>query len=133
MGAFGSGKANALLNLISRLQDIDKIYLCAKDSYEPKYQLLIKKCKNDHIKHCNDPKAFIIYWNTMDDVYNNINNHNPKRNRKILIVFDDMIANMNSNTKFHSIDNDCLLGVENWIHLLYSLHNPNFLLQKTSD
>ena len=32
----------------------------------------------------------------MDDVYNNINDYNTKRNRKLLIVFDDMIANINT-------------------------------------
>ena len=36
----------------------------------------------------------------MDDVYNNIDDYNPKRKRKILIVFDDMIADINTNKKF---------------------------------
>ena len=38
------------------------------------------------------------YSNTMD-VYNNINDYNPNRNRKILIVFDDMIADIIANKK----------------------------------
>ena len=41
-----------------------------------------------------NPKAFIEYSNTMADVYNNINDYNPNRERKILIVFDDMIADI---------------------------------------
>ena len=41
----GSGKANALLNLINNEPDIDKIYLYVKDPYEAKYQLLITKEK----------------------------------------------------------------------------------------
>ena len=51
----------------------------------------------------NDPKAFIEYSNTMADVYNNINDYNPERKRKILIAFDDMIADIMTNKKFHTI------------------------------
>ena len=40
---FWIGKPNSLFNLISHQPDIDKIYLCAKDLYEAKYQLLINK------------------------------------------------------------------------------------------
>ena len=43
IGGFGSGKRNALFNVIGRQPDIDKIYLCAEDPYEAKYQLLINK------------------------------------------------------------------------------------------
>ena len=39
----------------------------------------------------------------MDDVYENINDYNPNRRRKILIVFDDMIADIMTNKKFQSI------------------------------
>ena len=39
----------------------------------------------------------------MDDVYENIDNYNPNRKRKILIVFDDMIADIMTNKKFQSI------------------------------
>ena len=48
IGSFGSGKTNALLNLISQLDDIDKIYLYAKDLSEPKYEFFIKKRKDVH-------------------------------------------------------------------------------------
>ena len=41
IGGSGSGKANALLSLINNQLDTDKIYLYAKDPYEPKYQYLI--------------------------------------------------------------------------------------------
>ena len=50
-----------------------------------------------------NPKAFIEHSNTMDDVYNNFNDHNPKRCRKILIVFDDMIVDINTNKKFQAV------------------------------
>ena len=61
---------------------IDKIYLDAKDINKPEYQLLIEKSKNAGIKHLNNPTSFIEYSNTMDDVYGNIDDYNPKRKRK---------------------------------------------------
>ena len=91
-GGSESGKTNALLNLINKQNDIDKVYLYAKDLSEPKYEILIKKRENVGIKYLNDPNAFIEYFNTMDDVYKNINDYNPSRKRKILIFFDSMIA-----------------------------------------
>ena len=96
-------KTNALLNLINEQDDIDKIYLYAKDLSEPKYEYLIKNHKNTGIKHLNDPNAFIECSNTMDDVYENINDYNPIRKRKKLIVFDDMIADIMTNKKFQAI------------------------------
>ena len=102
IGASGTGKTNALLNLINNLQDIDKIYLYAKGPYEDKYQYLINKSVG--LKHFNDPKAFIEYSNDMHDVYKNIDNYNLNKENKILIVFDDdMIADMIDNKKLNSI------------------------------
>ena len=92
-----------MLNLIIEQRDIDKIYLYAKDLSEPKYELLIKNRKNAGIKYLNDSKAFIECSNTMDEVYENIDDYNPNRKRKILIVFDDMIADIMTNKKFQSI------------------------------
>ena len=67
IGSSGSGKTNALLNVINEQDDTDKMYLYAKDLSGPKYKLLIKKSKNAGIKHLNDPNAFIECSNTMDD------------------------------------------------------------------
>ena len=103
VGGSGSEKTNALLNLINEQEDIEKIYLYAKDLSEPKYEYLIKNCENAGIKHLNDSKAFIECSNTMNDVYENIDNYNPNRKRKILIVFDDMIADIMTNKKFQAI------------------------------
>ena len=64
----------------------------AKDPYEDKYQFLIKKRKKRGLKNFNDPKAFIEYSNDMHNVYKNIDHYNPDKENKILIVFDDMIA-----------------------------------------
>ena len=60
IGGSGSGKTNALLNLINNQPDIDKIYLYAKDPYEAKYQFLINKRESTGLKHFNDPKASSI-------------------------------------------------------------------------
>ena len=63
----GSGKTNALLNLIKEQDDIDNIYLYAKDLSEPKHEFLIKKCEDAGIKHLNDPKhllSVLIRWMT---------------------------------------------------------------------
>ena len=103
IGSFGSGKTNTLINLINEQGDIDKIYLYAKDLSEPKYEILIKNRKNVGIKHFNDTNAFIECSNTMDDVYENINDYNPNRKIKILVVFDDMIADIMTNKKFQAI------------------------------
>ena len=64
----------------------------AKDPYEAKYQYLINKRESVGINHFNDPKAFIEYSNDMHDVYKNIDEYNPDKENKILIVFDDLIA-----------------------------------------
>ena len=74
-----------------------KIYLHAKDSYGAKYQMLINKRESTGLKYLNDPKVFIKYSNDMDDIYKNIEEYNPIKKRKILIVFDDMFADMLSN------------------------------------
>ena len=92
IGGSGSGKTNSLLNLINKQPDIDKINLYAKDPYEAKYQILINKRESIRLKHFNDLKAFIEYSNDMQDVYKNINEYNTDKERKILIVSDDMIA-----------------------------------------
>ena len=63
IGGSGSGKANALLNLINNQPDIDKIYLYTKDPYEAKFQFLINKRESIGLKHFNDPKAFTEYSN----------------------------------------------------------------------
>ena len=99
----GSGKTNALLNLINNQPGINKIYLYARYPYDAKYQFLINKRESTGLKHFNDPKAFIEYSNDMQDVYKNIDKYNTDKERQILIVFDDMIADMINNKKLNSI------------------------------
>ena len=92
IGGSGSGKTNALLNLINNQPDIDKIYLYAKDPYKAKYQYLINKREKVGLDHFDDPKAFMEYSNDMHDVYKNIEDYNLVKKHKVLIVFDDMIT-----------------------------------------
>ena len=103
IGGSGSGKTNLLLNLIENQPDIDKIYLYAKDPYEAKNQYLINKREGVGINHFKDLEAFIEYSDDMCNVYRNINYYNPGKQNKILIVFDDMIADMIQNEKLNSI------------------------------
>ena len=91
------------MNLIEDQADINKIYLHAKDPYEAKYQYLINKIERVGINHFNDPKVFIEYSNDMRDVYKNVNYYNLDKEKKILMVFDDMITDMINNKKLKSI------------------------------
>ena len=103
IGPSGSGKTNTLLHLINNLHPIDKIYLYAKDINEPKYEYLINKREQAGIKNLNDPHAFIEYSDDMDDVFDDINNYNKNRDKKVLIVFDNMIADIEYNKIFKRI------------------------------
>ena len=99
----GSGKTNALLNLINNQLNIDKIDLHAKDPYEAKYHFLIKKRESIELKHFNNPKAFIEYSNDMQHVYENIEEYNISKKRKISKAFDDIIANMINDKKLNLV------------------------------
>ena len=99
----GLGKTNALLNLIKEQDDIHKIYLYAKDLSEYKYEFLFKQREDAGTNHFNDSNAYIECSNTMDDFYEDIDNYNPNEKRKILIAFDDMIADAMTNKKIQAI------------------------------
>ena len=103
VGGSGSGKTNALLNLINNQPDIDKIYLYAKNQYRAKYQYLINKGEKVGLDHFNNLKVFMKYSNDMQDVYKDIEDYNPGKKRKILMVFDDMIADMINNKKLNPV------------------------------
>ena len=103
IGLSGSGKANTLLHLINNLHPIDKIYLYAKDLHEHQYEYLINRRAQAGIKNLNDPKAFIEYSDDMDAVLDDINNYNKNRDKKVLIVFDDMIADIEYHKKIKKI------------------------------
>ena len=106
----GSGKTNTLLHLINNSHPIDKIYLYAKDTDEKKYQFLINKREQAGIKNLNDPHAFIEYSNDMNDVLDDINNYNKNIDKKVLIFFDDMIADIMRSEKFKAIVKELFIG-----------------------
>ena len=130
-GGSGSGKTNTLLNLINEQKDIDKIYLYTKDLSESKHEYLTKNRENAGIKLVNYSNAFIEYSNTMDDVYENIDNYNSSRKRKILIIFDDMIADIMTNKKFQSIIKELFIRCRKLNVSLVFITHLIFLSQKT--
>ena len=76
------GWKNKCIDLSDKPKTIDKICLYAKDSFEKKYQFLIKKRENVHLKHYNDPKASIKYSDDVQEVHRNFDKYNPGRKKK---------------------------------------------------
>ena len=109
MELFDLWKTNSLFNLTSQQPDIDKIYLHAKDPSEAKYQLLINKREIkglkqlSELKQLSDSKAFFEHSNDMDEIYENIEEYNPNKKYKILIIFHDTLADIRSNEKLKPI------------------------------
>ena len=77
--------------------DIDKIYLYVKDPFKSKYQLFVDGKEKVEIKNLENTKAFIDYLETIDDVYENVEDYNPAKKRRVLIVFEDLITDMEAN------------------------------------
>ena len=99
IGSSGSGKINMLLNLIKHQRpDIDKIYLYVKDPFESKCQLLFNGREKLRIKNLKNPKALIDYLQGIDDVYENLEDYNPIKERR---VYNDMIADKEYNKKLN--------------------------------
>ena len=117
------------MNLITHQRpDIDDIYLYIKDLLESKYQLLINK--REKVGIANLKKASIDFSQTIDDVYKNLQDHNPKE-RRVLTVFDDMIVDMKSNEKLSPIVTDLFLrGIKLNISLVF-ISQPYFKMPKT--
>ena len=104
IGVSGSAKTNVLPNLIKHQRpDIDRIYLYVKGPFESKYQLLINGTEEVGIKQLKNLKAFIDYSQTVDDVYENLEDYNATKKRKVLMVFDDMITDLEANKKLSFI------------------------------
>ena len=137
IGGSGAGKTSTLLNLIKEQDNcdvIDKIYLYARNLNEPRYQFLIKKGDNARIKHYNNPNKFTECSNTMDDVYENINDYKPIRKRKKLIVFYDMIVDIMANKRFQAIIKELFIRCRKLnISLVFITQSYFFLFQKMSD
>ena len=69
----------------------------------------------------------------MDDVHNSINNYNPKRSRKIEIVFDDVITDINANKKSQAIVRKIFNRCRKLNIFLVFITQSNFLFPKISD
>ena len=104
-----------------------------RDLNKSKYEILIKKRKDAGIKHLNDQNAFIECSYTMNDVYENINDYHLNRKRKILILFDDMIADIMTNKKFQAIIKDLFIRCRKLNISLVFITQSFFLSQKMSD
>ena len=117
------------MNLITHQRpDIDDIYLYIKDLLESKYQLLINK--REKVGIANLKKASIDFSQTIDDVYKNLQDYNPKE-RSVLTVFDDMIVDMKSNEKLSPIVTDLFFrGIKLNISLVF-ISQPYFKMPKT--
>ena len=85
------------------------------------------------MKHFNDSKAFIEYSNDMDNIYKKAEEYNSNKKHKILIVFDDIIADMLSNKKLNPIVTELFIRYKILTFLLFLLHNHIFLYQKVLD
>ena len=110
IGGSRSGKTYVLLNLIKHQRpDNDKIYLCIKDPFESNYQLLINEREKVEIENLKNLKAFVDYSKTIGDVCENLGDYNPTKKRRVLKVFDDMIADMASNKKLSPIVTELFL------------------------
>ena len=102
------------------IQILITFFLYAKDLYVEKYQLLINKRDSTSLKYFNDSKAFIEYSNGMDDIYKNFEEYNPNEKRKILIAFDNLIADMLSNKKPNPIATELFIwGKQLNIYLVF--------------
>ena len=113
IGPSGSGKTSTLLHLRDKFHPIDKIYLHAKDTDEEMHQYLINKREQARIKNLNDPHAFIEYSSDMNDVLDDINNYNKNRDKKVLIIFDDMIADIIRSENFKAIVKELFIRCRN--------------------
>ena len=100
-------KNNVLLNLIKHQRpDIDNICLYIKDPFKTKYQLLFNGREKLRSESLKNPKACIDHSQLIDDVYEKLEGYNPTKKRRVLIVFDNMTADMESNKKLSPIVNE---------------------------
>ena len=90
---------------------------------------MIKKREDVGIKHLNNPNAFIECSNTMDDIYDNIDDYNSNR-RKILIVFYDTIADIMTNSRFQAIIKELFIRCRKLIISLVSITQSYFSVPK---
>ena len=71
--------------------------------------MLINGKEKVGIKKLKTLKAFVDYSQTIDDVYENLEDYNPTKKRIVTTVFNDMIADMDANKKLNSIVTELFL------------------------
>ena len=113
-------ETNVLLNLIKHQRTgLDKICLNVKDPFKSKYKLLINEREKIGIKELKNPKEFIDYSQTIDSVYENIGDYNLTKKRTVLIVLDEMKADLKSNEKIKFCSHRIVHKRENAIFFLF--------------
>ena len=128
----GSWKPNVLLSFIKHQRPhIDKIYLYIKNPLKSKSLLLINGRKKVGIENLKNRKAFINHSQTIEDVYENLEGYNSTKKRRVLIVFDDMIADMGSNKKLRPMVTELFLKGRKLNISLVSISQSYFRLAKT--
>lgn len=85
--------------MISHQQGIDKICLYTKDPCKAKFHLLTNQRERPGLKYFNNFKPFIKYFNDLNFIYENLDEHNSNTTRKIFIMFGDVMADICSNKK----------------------------------
>ena len=93
----------------------------------------MNKPESTCLNYLNDSKHFIKYSDDLNDIYKNIEECNPNKKRKILIVFDDMIADMPSNKKLNLVLNELFITGRKLNISLFLLRHLIFLFQKILD
>ena len=71
--------------------------------------MLINGREKVGIENLKNPKAFIDYSQKIDDVHENLEDYNLTKKRRVLIVFDDIIADMESTKKLSPIVTELFL------------------------
>ena len=89
--------------------DNNKVYLFIKDPFESKYQLLISTKEKVENKKLKNPKVFINYSQTIDDVNEHLEVYNPTKKIKVMTVFDDAIVDMEANKNLRPIVTELFL------------------------
>ena len=93
----------------------------------------MNKPESTCLNYLNDSKDFIKYSDDLNDIYKNIEECNPNKKRKILIVFDDMIADMPSNKKLNLVLNELFITGRKLNISLFLLRHLIFLFRKILD
>ena len=93
----------------------------------------MNKPESTCLNYLNDSKDFIKYSDDLNDIYKNIEECNPNKKRKILIVLDDMIADMPSNKKLNLVLNELFITGRKLNISLFLLRHLIFLFRKILD